>query len=78
MAEKKCCACGKTFEPDEQLAALNEKVVRAIERGNPGLDLGPSVLTSPAGIRRCRTSTLQPATHRTYNALGNPRTKATR
>lgn len=52
MAEKRCCACKKVFGPHEQVAALNENAVRAIQRENPGLDLGSSAATDPAGNRR--------------------------
>lgn len=52
MAELGCCICKKAFGPHEQVAALSENVVRAIEGANPGLDLGSSVGTDPAGNRR--------------------------
>ncbi len=52
MAEKRCCVCKKVFGPHEQVAALNERAVRVIEGENPGLDLGSSVATDPAGNRR--------------------------
>lgn len=51
MADKKCCICRKIFKPHEQVAALNENAVLAIEEENPGLDLGSSVATDSAGNR---------------------------
>jgi len=52
VSNKICCACKKAFGPHDQVAGINERAVRAIESANPGLDLGSSVATDPAGNRR--------------------------
>ena len=52
MAEGRCNFCGKLLDPNEQVAALNERAIKALQLNNPDMYIGPSNATDPAGNRR--------------------------